>query len=145
LTISEIKFDPAPKVQISKRNTLFQMRRKITFMHYPNNESPDELGARPYNDMEDYLTGADGYGVWCDISEPHPDDILIAAQHGEVLTHSILVRYDPRIDVRMVVRYTNHQTGQSQYWWLKTLIRVDFEYHYLRLGAEEIVEFAENE
>jgi hypothetical protein len=145
MTINEIKFDPTPKVQRSKRNTLFQMRRKLVFMHYPSDADVDELGAKPYTDMEDYLTGADGTGVWADIDTPHPDDVLMAAQHGEVLTHSILVRYDERIDPRQIIKYTNRQTGKSDYWWIRTLVRPDFEYHYLRIGAEQIIEYGVDE
>ena len=144
MTVTNIKFDPAPRVQLSKRNTLFQMRRKVIFQHDPDGDV-DELGARPYTNYVDYLTGADGYGVWADIDTPHPDDILIAAQHGEILTHSILVRYDARIDPRQIIKYTNHQTGKSDYWWIKTLVRVDAEWHYLRIGAEQIIEYGVNE
>ena len=144
MTISDIKFDPAPKVQPSKRNTLFQMRRKIVIQHDPNG-GVDSLGARPYTNYVDYLVGADGYGVWADINTPAPEDVLIAAQHGEILTHSITVRYDARIDPRQIIKYTNHQTGQSRYWWIKTLTNPDFEWHYLRIGAEEIIEYGVNE
>lgn len=142
--ITDIKFTPAPKVTRSKRNTLFQMRRKIIFQRDPDGDV-DELGARPYTNYEDYLVGADGTGVWADIDTPHPDDVLMAAQHGEILTHSILVRYDERIDPRMIIRYPNYKTGESQYFYIKTMVRPDFEWHYLRIGAEQIIEFAEDE
>lgn len=120
------------------------MRRKITIQHDATGDV-DELGARPYTNYEDYLTGADGYGLWADINEPHPSDVLMAAQHGEVLTHSIIVRYDPRIDVRQIAKYTNHQTGQSRYWWIHSVVNPDFEWHYLRLGCEEIIEYGASE
>jgi hypothetical protein len=144
MSITETKFNPAPKAARSKRNTLFQMRRKIIFQHDPTGDV-DELGARPYTNYEDYITGHDGNGVWADIDTPHPDDILMAAQHGMVLTHSILVRYDSRIDPRQIIKYTNWKTGEKQYWYIRTMIRPDWEYHYLRLGAEQIVEFGADE
>jgi hypothetical protein len=143
MTITDIKFDPAPKVERSKRNTLFQMRRKVIFQKYCGTE--DELGARPYSGYEDYLTGADGTGVWADLDTPHPDDVTIALQHAEILTHSILVRYDSRIDPRQIIKYTNLQTGQSRYFYIITLTNPDFEWHYLRIGAQELMDFPPDE
>ena len=112
-------------------------------MRYPENAEQDDLGAYPYNDMEDYITGQDGYGVDADVHDPSANDIMIAQMHSEVVTHTITVRYDPRIDVRMIMKYTNQQTGKSRYWWVRTLTNVDFEWHYFRIGAEEIVEFTQ--
>jgi hypothetical protein len=142
MTIRDITFQPPIRSVRSKRNTLFQMRRKIIFMHYPQDTVPDELGAYPYNDMEDYITGPDGTGVWCDIDTPHPEDVLLAAQHAQVITHSILIRFDPRIDPRMLIRYPNYLTNTSRYWYIRTLTNPDFEWHYLRIGAEEIIEYS---
>jgi hypothetical protein len=125
----------------NKRNTLYQLRRYVIFMREDPNASPDSFGAYPYSGYVDYLTGPDGLGVACDINEPHPDDTALAAQIPEFLTHSITVRYDPRIDVRLIIRYPNYETGANRYFYIRTVVNPDFEWHYYRIGAEEIVEF----
>ena len=142
MTITDIRFDPSPSpTKRNPRNTLFQLRRKIVFQRYEGSKTGDEIGGHPYQDYVDYLTGYDGTGVYCDIQTPHPDDVMMAGQQQEILTHSILVRYDARIDPRMIIKYTNQDTGVSRYWYIVTLVNPDFEWHYLRLGAVEIVEF----
>ena len=147
MTITDIKFPPksTPKSGgVNKRNTLFRMKQKVVFQDDPTG-SVDELGARPYTNYHDYLMGPDGAGYAANIDSPHSDDILLAAQHGMVISHSILVRYDNRIGGRMIIRYTNEKTGESRYWWIKTLTNPDFEWHYLRIGADEILDYGVDE
>lgn len=109
---------------------------------YDGPPTGDPLGAFAYQYWKDSIVGSDGNGVACDIQTPHPDDIMLAAQMQEVLTHTILVRYDPNIDPRMIIKYTNQKTGAMRYWYIVTMVNPDFEWLYLRIGAVEIVEFA---
>jgi hypothetical protein len=147
MTITNVKFSPksAPKRGGSnKRNKLFNMNRRIIFQNDPT-RATDELGSRPYSNYTDYLIGNEGGGYAASIESPHADDILLAAQHGMVISHSILVRYDARIDPRMIIRYTNNKTGESTYWWVKTITNVDFEWNYMRIGADEILDYGDDE
>ena len=147
MTISDINFPPksTPKRgSVNKRNTLFRMKQKVVFQDDPTGYV-DELGARPYTNYHDYLLGPDGTGYAANIDTPHSDDILLAAQHGMVISHSILVRYDSRIDPRMIIRYTNQETGKSRYWWIQTLTNPNFEWQYLRIGADEIFDYGVDE
>ena len=142
MTITDIRFDPSPApTKRNPRNTLYQLRRKIVFQRYNGLKTGDELHGHPYNDYQDYLVGIDGTGIDADIQTPNPGDVIIAGQMQEILTHSILVRYDSRIDPRMIIKYTNQDTGVSRYWYIVTLTNPDFEWHYWRIGAVEIVEF----
>ena len=147
MTITDVKFPPksTPKRdRINRRNKLFQMKRRVVFQNDPTGDT-DELGARPYSNYKDYLMGPDGTGYAAAIDSPHSNDTLLAAQHGMVISHSIVVRHDNRIDGRMIIRYTNQKTGKSRYWWIKTLTNPDFEWHYLRIGADEILDYGSDE
>src|SRR5665647_2118395 len=53
----------------------------------------------------DYLIGSDGTGISAEIREPSMDEIALAAMKEQRVTHTIKMRYDPRVRTDMQVKY----------------------------------------
>jgi hypothetical protein len=68
----------------------------------------DAAGAARKNraaDWVDYIVGHDGNGVSAEITEPTPEDAILALEQSVKLTHKIKVRYDVRIQPGMQALY----------------------------------------
>lgn len=94
----------------------------------------DLAGGTP-PDWEDYLIGADGNGLWCDIREPRPDDLLIALAANVTLTHAIEVRYDKRIKEEMQAKFWFEDEYHTAL--IKTVVDEGFNHIYMLLGCVE--------
>jgi SPP1 family predicted phage head-tail adaptor len=96
----------------------------------------DAAGGTPA-DYEDYIVGPDGLGVYAQISEPSSDEVVIAMAKNVKLTHTIIVRYDPRITEDMRLRF--YFNGNMRYANIHKVTDVEFRHIWMKIQAVEAV------
>jgi SPP1 family predicted phage head-tail adaptor len=83
-------------------NNWSKMWNKVTIQKQRG--TVDAAGGTP-PDWIDYIVGHDGNGVSAEVTEPTPEDAILALEGQVRITHKIKVRYDNRIKEDMQVTF----------------------------------------